>query len=88
MIGSPKNVTLRAALADVIRRARKGRELSQEELAWRSGLHRTYISMLERAQRSVTIDSLESIATALGSSPSALLARAERLRQRSGGLRE
>jgi transcriptional regulator with XRE-family HTH domain len=85
MTAAPKNVTLRAALADVIRRTRKGRELSQEELAWRSGLHRTYISMVERAQRSVTIDSLESIAAALGSSASALLARAERLRQRDGG---
>lgn len=85
MTAGPKNVTLRAALADIIRRTRKGRELSQEELAWRSGLHRTYISMIERAQRSVTIDSLESIAAALDSSASALLSRAERLRQRDGG---
>jgi transcriptional regulator with XRE-family HTH domain len=56
--------------------------LSQEELAWRSGLHRTYISMVERARRSLTIDSLERIAAALGTSASTLLARAEKSRQR------
>ena len=84
MTGAPNNVTLRAALAEQIRRARKKRGLSQEELAWRSELHRTYISMVERAQRSVTIDSLESIAVALGLSASALLASAEKSRQRNG----
>ena len=85
MADAPNNATLRAALAEQVRRARKKRGLSQEELAWRSELHRTYISMVERAQRSVTIDSLESIAVALGFSASALLARAERARRRSGG---
>jgi len=84
MTGGSDIVTLRAALAEQIRRVRKKRRLSQEELAWRSGLHRTYISMIERAQRSVTIDSLERIAVALGLSASALLARAERSRQRNG----
>ena len=84
MTGGPNVVALRAALAEQIRRVRQKRGLSQEELAWRSGLHRTYISMIERAQRSVTIDSLEGIAVALELSASALLARAERSRQRSG----
>ena len=84
MTVGPNTVALRAALAEQIQRVRKKRGLSQEELAWRSGLHRTYISMIERAQRSVTIDSLEGIAVALGLSASALLARAERSRQRSG----
>ena len=77
MTGVPETVALRAALADQIRRARKRCAFSQEELAWRSGLHRTYISMIERAQRSPTVDSLEKIAAALGISASALLARAE-----------
>jgi transcriptional regulator with XRE-family HTH domain len=83
MTAGPNVVALRAALAEQIQRVRKKRGLSQEELAWRSGLHRTYISMIERAQRSVTIDSLEGIAVALGLSASSLLARAERSRQRS-----
>jgi ribosome-binding protein aMBF1 (putative translation factor) len=84
MTGGLDTVALRAALAEHIRRMRKKRGLSQEELAWRSGLHRTYISMIERSQRSVTIDSLEGIAVALGVSASALLARAERSRKRNG----
>jgi transcriptional regulator with XRE-family HTH domain len=80
MTGVPETIALRAALADQIRRARKRRALSQEELAWRSGLHRTYVSMVERAQRSLTVDSLDKIATALGVSASALLRRAEKSR--------
>lgn len=82
MTGVPETVALRAALAEQIRRARKRCVLSQEELAWRSGLHRTYVSMVERAQRSLTVDSLEKIATALGMSASALLGRAEKSRTR------
>ena len=79
----PGTVALRAALAEQIRRARKKCALSQEELAWRSALHRTYISMIERSQRSPTVDSLEKIAAALGISVSALLARAEKSRARN-----
>lgn len=82
MARSPNTADLRAALAAEVRRGREKCELSQEELAWRSGLHRTYISMVERARRSLTIDSLERIAAALGTSASTLLARAEKSRQR------
>ena len=74
----PGTFALRAALAEQIRLSRKKCALTQEDLAWRSGLHRTYVSMIERAQRSPTIDSLEKIASALGMSASALLARAEK----------
>jgi transcriptional regulator with XRE-family HTH domain len=45
-------------------RAEKG--WSQEELADRSGLHRTYISGVERGVRNPTITVVEKIATALG----------------------
>jgi transcriptional regulator with XRE-family HTH domain len=85
VIGGRKTVGLRTALAEQIRLLRKECGFSQEELAWRSGLHRTYISMVERAKRSVTIDSLQSIALVLGLSASALLARAERSLRRRGG---
>ena len=56
---------VRGALGANIRKAREGRSWSQEELADRSGIHRTYISGLERAVRNPTIEIIASIATAL-----------------------
>jgi len=45
-------------------RARLG--LSQEELASRAGVHRTYIGMIERAEKNITLENIEKIAKALG----------------------
>lgn len=56
-----------------VRAIRKQRGLSQEELAFRSGLHRTYISDIERGDRNVSIKNIEKIARALGVKPSELL---------------
>jgi transcriptional regulator with XRE-family HTH domain len=39
--------------------------LSQEELASRSGVHRTYIGMIERAEKNITLQNIEKIAKAL-----------------------
>ena len=64
-----------------IRERREASGLSQEELADRSGLHRTYISLVERAQRNISVDALSEIASALSLRPSQLIQRAERLRQ-------
>lgn len=50
---------------------RKG--LSQEALAERAGLHRTYVGSVERAERNVSIDGMERLALALGVPLSALL---------------
>ena len=44
-------------------RARLG--LSQEELAGRAGVHRTYIGMIERAEKNITLENIEKIAKAL-----------------------
>lgn len=78
---------LRAALAVEIRSLRESRNLSQEELAFRCGIHRTYVSQLERSLKSPTVDVLERIAAALGESSSKLLARAEK-RSLKGGSNE
>ena len=44
---------------------RKGRGLSQAELAYRAGFHRTYIGMIERAERNITLSNLKRLADAL-----------------------
>ena len=38
---------------------------SQEELARRAGVHRTYIGMIERAEKNITLENIEKIARAL-----------------------
>lgn len=48
-------------------------DISQEELAYRCGLHRTYISDIERCNRNISIDNIEKIAMALSVSPADLL---------------
>ncbi len=53
------------SVAYTIRSLRKANDISQEELADRSGLDRTYISGIERGVRNITLDSLESIVVAL-----------------------
>jgi transcriptional regulator with XRE-family HTH domain len=56
-----------------LRAARLARNLTQEELADRAGLHRTYIGSAERGERNVTLESVEAIARALDVSPSSLI---------------
>jgi len=48
-----------------IRELRKERMLSQEELADKAGLHRTYIGMIERAEKNITLMNIEKLANAL-----------------------
>ena len=48
-----------------IRKERQKRDLSQENFAELTGFHRTYIGMLERAERNITLTNLEKIAQAL-----------------------
>ncbi len=67
-------------LAGVIRRRREAAGISQEELADRAELHRTYISLVERSRRNLTVDALDRIALGLGITASRLLAEAESAR--------
>jgi transcriptional regulator with XRE-family HTH domain len=48
-----------------VRGLRKEKEISQEELAHRADLHRTYIGMIERAEKNITLLNIEKIAKAL-----------------------
>ena len=58
-----------------LRAYRIQRQLSQEDLAEVSGLHRTYISGLERGIRNPSITIVAQLADALEIEPGALLAR-------------
>ena len=44
---------------------RKKRNLSQEQLADMAGVHRTYIGMVERAEKNITLRNIKKIAKAL-----------------------
>jgi len=48
-----------------VRKLRKEKKLSQEELAHRAELHRTYIGMIERAEKNITLINIQKIANAL-----------------------
>jgi transcriptional regulator with XRE-family HTH domain len=67
------STTLRHVLAKNVRLFRSGLGLSQEALAEKAGLHRTYIGSIERAERNVSVDNIEKLARALQVKPAQLL---------------
>jgi transcriptional regulator with XRE-family HTH domain len=56
-----------------VKAARKENDLSQEEFASRAGLHRTYIGMIERGEKNITLINILKISHALNISASDLL---------------
>lgn len=48
-----------------VREKRKEKGLSQEQLSFKADLHRTYIGMIERAEKNITLSNIEKIAKAL-----------------------
>lgn len=64
---------LQSVIGANVRRLRKGKGLSQEELADLCGYHRTYVGGIERSERNITITTLEALAGALGVEPHTLL---------------
>lgn len=70
------------AFGAAVRRNRRRIGLSQERLAEKSGLHRTYLSGVERGERNLGLVNVYRLARALGVSGSGLLAAAEEGRRR------
>ena len=66
-------MSIREILARNLRRHRHEAGLSQEELAHRADIDRTYISSIERCQYAASIDVLERLARELGVKPATLL---------------
>lgn len=69
----PSQCSLVKVFADNVRLERVRQGISQELLAERAGVHRTYVGMLERGEKNVTIYNIERIAHALGVDPASLL---------------
>jgi len=70
---------IRKVLAENVRTLRSRLGISQEELADLCNLHRTYVGAIERAERNVTLSTLEVFSKALGVSvPDLLTLRPQR----------
>ncbi|GAC1431548.1 MAG: helix-turn-helix transcriptional regulator [Ktedonobacteraceae bacterium] len=67
---------IRARFGNAVRKRRTELRISQEDFAERSGLHRTYVSDLERGRRNVSLENIEKLAKALNLSMSDLMERA------------
>jgi transcriptional regulator with XRE-family HTH domain len=65
-------------LASILRDRRELMDISQSDLARRSGLHRSYIGDLERGSRNISVRNLSRLAHAMSMQPSKLLALAEK----------
>lgn len=60
-----KTGTILDVFAKNVQKHRKALGLSQEQLAEKAGLHRTYIGMIERSEKNITLRNIEKIAKAL-----------------------
>lgn len=58
---------------EAVRRLRESQAISQEELADRCGLHRTYVGSVERGERNVSLVNIVRLAQALKAPPATLL---------------
>lgn len=73
------NIELLKAFGTVVRERRTLLKFSQEELAYQAGLHRTYIGMIERGEKNITLENIAKISTALKLPVSELFKNLEKL---------
>ena len=73
-----KNNTLDQSFGNALQRLRKKHDLSQEELAFRVGIHRTYISQLERGLKSPSLRTIGKICDELKLSLSQFMQEVEK----------
>ncbi len=59
------NKDIKKLFGQRLKRIRLSKNISQEELAFRSGLHRTYVSSVERGERNIAIVNIQKLANAL-----------------------
>ncbi len=68
-----KKIELLEKFGEKVREERLKRGLSQEEFATRAGVHRTYIGMIERGEKNITLLNIKKVAKALDLSIDKLL---------------
>jgi transcriptional regulator with XRE-family HTH domain len=73
---------LQRQFGKLIKRRREAAGLTQEALADAAGIHRTYISLLERGQRAPTIEVVRLLAKALKTTMTSIIAELEGLDRR------
>ena len=59
------NTKLSQNFGKIIRELRRDKKLSQEELGFQSNLHRTYIGMIERGEKNITLENIEKLSKGL-----------------------
>ncbi len=77
MTSDPQRVAHRRKFGQAVRHFRAKLGISQEELAQRAGLHRTYVGDIERGERNVALDNIFILARALNVSVADLMRQAE-----------
>lgn len=69
---------LKTKIGEVLRAKREKLGISQEGLAERAGVDRSYVSILERGLKSPTVETLERICDALGTLPERVIEEARK----------
>lgn len=72
----PAPQSARIRLAANLRAARKEQQISQEELADRAEIDRSFVGSVERCERNVSLDNIERLSVALGMDVADLLKKA------------
>ena len=73
---------IHVAFGNAVRELRRERGLSQEALAWRAEINRSYSSGIERGLRNVSLTNIDKLAAALQIEISDLFVRAEEIARR------
>ncbi len=59
-------INIKERFGERVRKLRQSKGLSQEELAFKAGMHRTYLGGIERGERNPSLRNIAAIAKALG----------------------
>ena len=78
VVTGAKRPDVKLAFGRALRSFREARKLSQEKLAERAGVHRTYESSVERGERNISLENMVKLGLALGVPLSRLIETMER----------